>query len=377
MDSVLIEAERLFSQGEYRQAALVLRQSAPPEEKEWLAERRRLQAWCMLACGETKIAYELFWSCAHHEGARAGILILTVLAGQVETAMENWQRHCRKLNLPPSTLPDARWHASTVVAPALQILARYPFPPQSTQRGAAAVYQALLWQTQHNPSESFRVLGQVTDFYPPARLLRDTWMDKLLCLPLPKQKRDDSQAEPLTSPLSKTTFGGRSAQEAVDRASYILLYPDVETLQKQSLRALEERRFLDALEILRRLLFLDPQHRQGLETRWRLYLKLEEMEAAKDDLFYLMDLYEREKQIVECQKVANQAVELFPQDERALLKMCFLQARLGSPTHLALYGRKLLKLCSDSGLHERASSYRRWLLRQKLSLDDRAEFDVS
>ena len=328
MDSILLEAERLFLLEDYRSAVDCIRTAEPSENKEWQAERRRFLAWALLAQGETKIAYELFWSCAQHEGARAGILILTVLAGQVETAIGNWQRHCEKLTQPPLSLPDARWHAPSVVRPALMILESYPFKDRSAQLGAACVYQALLHQTQANTVQSHE-------------------------------------------------FSLRQPGEVVARAAHILLYPDLETLQKQCAQALGEGRYLDALEIIRRMLFLDPQHTQGLETRWRLYLKLEDTEAAKDDLFYLMDLYEREKQIVACQKVANQAVELFPEDERALLKMCFLQARLGAPTHLAAYGRKLLLLCREQGLHERANSYRRWLLRQNLALDDRFEFEVS
>jgi tetratricopeptide (TPR) repeat protein len=376
MDNVLFEAERLFLLEDYRSAIACIRSAPPTEDKEWQAERRRFMAWALLAQGETKIAYELFWSCAQHEGARAGILILTVLAGQVETAVGNWQRHCEKLTQPPLTLPDARWHAPSVVRPALMILERYPFEERSPRYGAACVYQALLHHTQNDNPESFRALGKVTDFYAPARLLRDRWMDDLLCLPLPKNAGNpfDDAARLINS---ENDFALRNPGEVVARAAHILLYPDLETLQKQCARALEDGRYLDALEVLRRMLFLDPQHTQGLETRWRLHLKLEDTEAAKDDLFYLMDLYEKEKQIIACQKVANQAIELFPEDERALLKMCFLQARLGNPNHLAQYGRKLLRLCREQGLHERANSYRRWLLRQNLTLDDRFEFEVS
>jgi tetratricopeptide (TPR) repeat protein len=376
MDDVLREAERLFLQQEYGAAVAFIRLAEPTEDKQWQAERRRFLAWALLAQGETKIAYELFWSCAHHEGARAGILLLTVLAGQVETAIGNWQKHCEKLTQPPLFLPDASWHAPSVVKPALMILQRYPFEQRSQRFGAACVYQALLHHTQGDNPESFRELGKVTDFYAPARLLRDRWMDGLLCLPLPKSAENSGRAEPL-KPASDPEFASRHPREVVARAAHILLYPDLETLLKQCTRALEESRYLDALEVLRRILFLDPRHTQGLETRWRLYIKLEDNEAAKDDLFYLMDLYEKEKQIVACQKVAKQAVELFPQDERALLKMCFLQARLGAPNHLAAYGRKLLELCREQGYHERASSYRRWLLRQNLTLDDRFEFEVS
>lgn len=376
MDSVLIEAERLFLQRDYEEAVVTISQAQPLEDWEGQSERTRLLAWSQLARGETAEAYELFWSCAHHPGARAGILLLTVLAGQVETAMGNWVRHCDRLTQPPSALPDAKWHSSRVVKPALQILERYPFRERSAQKGAGAIYQALLHQTQGDDPGTFRALAQVTDYYTPARLLRDQWMDELLCLPLPKKMRESGEPWKDTS-QKDTIFPGKEPEDAVAQAAQILLYPDIESLESMCDKALAEKRFLDALEALRRLLFLDPQHTSSLEKRWRLYLKLQDREAAKQDLFYLMDVYERDKQILACRKVAETAVATFPEDERALLKMCFLQARLGATTVLALYGKRLLELCHRQGHHDRGNGYRRWLLRQRLSLDDRTDFEAS
>ncbi|HIB64661.1 MAG TPA: hypothetical protein EYO33_06025 [Phycisphaerales bacterium] len=376
MDSVLTEAEYLLKMRDYQAAVDCIRAADPSQDREVQALRRRFLAWATLATGETTQAYELFWSCAHHEGARAGILLLTVLAGQVETAVTNWRRYCDKLPHPPLSLPDKEWHTPAVVRPALMILENYPFPERSTDKGAAAVYQALLHQTQGNASETFRTLGRVTDYYLPAQLLRDKWMDGLLCLPLPKNSPETAAESSRPQERSTTSLRGHRAEDVVAKAVQILLYPDIELLQGQCETALQEGRYLEALEALRRMLFLDPQHTPSLEKRWRLYLMLEEPDAAKADLFYLMDLYEREKQILACQRVAAQTLDLFPEDERALLKMCFLQARLDCPTELALYGRKLLALCRKNDLHERANSYRRWLLRQSLSLDDRTDFEV-
>lgn len=377
MDKILLKAEKAFFRGEYDRAVQIVRCAPITEHRPWQNERRRFLAWAMLACGETKTAYELFWSCAHDEGARAGILLLTALAGQVETAVLNWQRHLEKLKNPPLALPDEKWHSPAVTLPTIQILERYPFHRPSAEMGAASIYLALLYQTQHDPSGAFRTLGAVTDYYAPARLLRDQWMDGLLCLPLPKRCLSAESSESATCVPTSSLLSGRSHLEAVEKATQILLYPDVPSLQKMALRAVQENRLLDAQEALRRLLFLDPQHTQALEIRWRLYLRIGDRKGAKADLFYLMDLYEKEKQIVSCQKVAVQMLDIFPEDERALLKMCFLQARLGVPTQLARYGRLLLDVCVRKGLLERANSYRKWLLRQKLSLDDRLEFDVS
>ncbi len=378
MDKVLVEAESYLLRGDYHFAANVIREAAPTENREQQFERRRFQAWATLALGETREAYELFWSCALHPGARAGILLLTVLAGQVETAVENWSRHCERLKAPPAELPDARWHTASVVQPALRILREYPFLPNSRDLGAASVYQALLHQTQGDPPSAFQILGQVSHYFTPARLLRDQWMDGLLCLPLPKSGERESPTQPAPGTSGQArTLAETSPGEVVARAAHILLYPDIEVLETQCKRALASRRHQDALEALRRILFLDPQHTPSLEKRWRLFLLLQDPEQAKQDMYYLMDIYEKQKKIVACKAVAQEAVALFPHDERALLKMCFLQARLGASTELARYGRKLLALCHTLGLTDRAGSYRRWLLRQKLSLDDRADFEVS
>lgn len=378
MDKVLAEAERYLHQGDYQFAVSVIREAMPTENREWQLERRRFLAWATLAQGETREAYELFWSCAQHAGARAGILLLTVLAGQVETAVENWSRYCEKQKTPPVELPDARWHSPSVVRPALRILQDYPFLPDSRELGAASVYQALLHQTLGDLPSSFQTLGQVSHYFTPARLLRDQWMDGLLCLPLPKTGKQEAPPNSASRTAGHArTLADVDVGEVVARAAHILLYPDIEVLEKQCQQALASRRHQDALEALRRILFLDPQHTPSLEKRWRLFLLLQDPEQAKQDMYYLMDVYEKQKKIVACKAVAEEAVTLFPHDERALLKMCFLQARLGAPTQLARYGRKLLALCHSQGLTDRAGSYRRWLLRQQLSLDDRADFEAS
>lgn len=377
MDSVLQEAERLLLGQDYRAAVECIRSAQPTHNKDWQFERRRFLAWATLATGETREAYELFWSCAQHEGARAGILLLTVLAGQVDTAVENWSRHCEKLKEPPSTLPDARWHTPSVVRPALHILQSYPFKSRTSKYGSAKVYQALLHQTQGDAPGTFQALGEVTDFFAPARLLRDRWMDGLLCLPLPKRDGEEDAQDQDWQTGPAQGLANTTSQEVVQRAAQLLLYPDMDLLEKQCRVALNQGRLLDALEALRRLLFLDPQHTPSLEQRWRLFLKLQDYESAKQDLFYLTDLYEKGKQILRCRALAERTVELFPRDERALLKMCFLQARLGATNELAHYGRRLLQLCQSQGLLDRGASYRRWLLRQQLSLDDRTDFEVS
>lgn len=376
MDKILQRAESHLFRGDYSAAVRTIRHAPPVEDSEQQFERRRLLAWATLAVGETREAYELFWSCAHHEGARAGILLLTVLAGQVETAMSNWMRHCEKLKAPPSELPDARWHSLGVVKPALRVLQDYPFASRSRELGAAAVYQALLHRCLGDLPASFLALAQVTDYFAPAQLLRDLWMDGMLCLPLPKSGSTASPSEPLEK-TSEKTLHNVSVDEVVAQAAYILLYPDVEVLERQCREALAENRHQDALETLRRILFLQPQHAPSLEKRWRLYLLLQDPEQAKHDMFYLMDIYEKDRKIKACRALAEEAVTLFPHDERALLKMCFLQARLGAVNALGRYGRKLLELCRAQGLHDRAGSYRRWLLRQQLNLDDRTEFEVS
>lgn len=375
-DIVLRQAAFLFERGAYSHAADLLQSSDSPADSELMKERRRAEGWSRLACGETERAYNLFWSCAHSEGARAGILILTVLAGQVTTAMEHWQRHLSSLQQPILKLPDSNWHAPPVAKAAIKLLQEYPFSPRSASLGAATLYTALLYRALGEAPAAFLSLSKVVDFYPTAGLLRDQWLEETVCLPVPRQ------TDALPSPPSTNLTGPSSdnqpktAKQVLDRAARLLLYPDQPTLERQCRQALDDKDWLHALEILRRLLFLNPEHTPSLERRWRVYMRLEAPERARSDLFALIELYEKSNQILACQRSAEKVVELFPDDERALLRMCFLQARLDAPLSLAQYGRRLLDLCTKHSLNDRRESYRRWLLRQNLALDDRFEIEA-
>lgn len=372
----LAQVLRLFQSQAYREAAQHLDALEPASSPEARLERTRVRGWLRLAVGETEQAYNLFWSSATHAGGRAGILVLTVLAGQVSVAMTHWQRFCQSLASPPLELPDACWYARPVALGAIAQLQRYPFPARSPSLGAAGLYCALLYRALGDAPDAFIELSKVAEFYPPADLVRDRWLEQVVCLPAPSQE-GGQPAGPLTSGASVRFSPGPvgGPEMAVQVAARLLLYPDPETLERQCRQALEAGAWNDALEILRRLLLLDPNHTPSLEKRWRLLLQLEAPEAAQADLFALVEIYEKESDVRACQQAAARMVELFPSDERVLLKMCFLQARLGAPLAVARYGRQLLRVCREQGLHDRHASYRRWLLRQNLALDDRQELE--
>lgn len=373
-DPELHKLRYLFASQAYPQAAETLRELPAPATSEGWAERRRLRGWIMLAMGETETAYDLFWSCADHPGGRAGILVLTVLAGQVTVAVSHWRRFCQSLSAPPLELPDAEWHARPVALAAVAQLERYPFSQRSQALGAAGLYAALLYRAIGDAPSAFIALSKVADFYPPADLVRDRWLEEVVCLPAPASAPPSPSSRagtPGTRPLTPCA----SPELAVQSAARLLLYPDPEILERQCQQALDQGQWTHALEILRRLLLLDPNHTSSLERRWRLHIQLDSLEAARADLFALVEIYEKGAQIGPCQQAAQRMIELFPNDERALLKMCFLQARLALPLPLARYGRELLRVCREQGLLDRYSSYRLWLLRQELSLDDRAHFE--
>lgn len=365
----------LFRNQAYAQASQALDAMPTPLTAEGKAELRRLRGWIKLALGQTEQAYELFWSCAEHPGGRAGILVLTVLAGQVSVAMKHWQRILQDRSAPPLQLPDAAWHARPVVLGAISQLARYPFPERSQVRGAAALYSALLFRASDDAPSAFNELSKVADYYAPADLVRDRWLEEMVCLPAPAGQQPDPRPATPEQATRSTPPALASPEAAVQMAARLLLYPDPDVLERQSKEALAHSQWQDALEILDRLLLLAPDHTAGLEIRWRLYLQLGWPEAAKSDLFALVDIYERKGSIVACQEAARKMVQQFPADERALLKMCFLQARLDAPLTLAHYGRQLLALCQRQLLLDRYATYRLWLLRQNLSLDDRAYFE--
>jgi tetratricopeptide (TPR) repeat protein len=365
----------LFRGQAYSEAAVALDALEPPQSAAERAERRRIRGWLALALGETERAYDLFWSCADQAGGRAGILVLTVLAGQVSVAMTHWQRFCQTLSSPLMELPDAEWHARPVALAAIAQLQRYPFPARAPARGAAALYCALLYRALGDAPNAFIELSKVTDYYAPADLVRDRWLEEVVCLPPPSTPSPESFGRTCTAPQRTAQGPAGGAELAVQTAARLLLYPDPEILQRQCQEALERSNWLDALEILRRLLTLDPNHTAGLETRWRLHMQLGWTDAAKADLFALVEIYESSSEIRACQQAAARMVELFPGDERALLKMCFLQARLGCPLAVARYGRQLLAVCQELGLRDRFATYRLWLLRQDLALDDRSDFE--
>ncbi len=366
----------LFQRSAFEEVLGALDQLQQSDDLEQTAECRRIRGWAELSLGNTEEAYNLFWSCADHAGSRVGILILTILAGQVKVAIDHWMRHCQTLDRAPLELPDSRWHSRPVALAAISVLSRYPFTPRSHAQGSAALYTALLHRSLGDPPSAFMALSEVAGFYGLADLVRDRWLEEVVCLPPPSARLlldTRTLDQPFVAPNPESGVG---AHKAVDCAIRILLYPDVPTLERQSQKALAETRWSDALEILRRLLFLDPAHTGSLEKRWRLYLQLEDREAAKTDLFALADIYEKSPNILRCLEVARAVIDLFPNDERALLKMCFLQARLGYPIALASYGRQLLDLCLSKGLRDRYATYRRWLLRQNLTLDDRNDLDT-
>lgn len=340
------------------------------------AELRRLRGWVRLALGDTEKAYDDFWTCADHPGGRAGILALTVLAGQLLVAMTHWQRFCQSLSSPPLELPDAAWVARPVALAAVGQIQRYSFPERSPVRGAASLYSALLFQAIGDAPSAFSQLAKVADFYAPAEMVRDRWLQEVMCLPPPSvlltsDRKVMTQAD--SGPLAPDDLW--SPASAVQAATRLLLYPDPDVLERQCKIAIERDHWQDALEILDRWLLLDPNQTQALEQRWRLHLQLGWTEAAKSDLFALVEIYERASEIVPCLETAQAMVDLFPDDERTLLKMCFLQARLASPLALARHGRRLLALCLEQELYDRFATYRLWLLRQNISLDDRVHFE--
>ncbi len=365
----LVWLDQYFLQGAYEEGLVNLDDLPETDDFAQQSERRRARAWLVLALGRTEQAYQLFWSCAHHPGGRAGLLILTILAGQVEAGIGSWQRYCDSLREPLLSLPDGSWHAKPVILAAVGMLERYPFPDGSRAGASASIYRALLYRAANQPSDAFMALASAAEVSPLAGLIRDRWLDEVSCLPAPASTANEFSGIP---PSSHGSLGRK--EDAVGVAARLLLYPDLGKLQTQTQQFLDLGDWPQAMEMLRRCLVLDPEDTITLERRWRLFLKLREPEAALEDLFALVDIYERRGDIVSCQHAALEMVEVFPSSERALLKMCFLQARLGAPLALAHYGRELLKLCRRQKLLDRLTSYRLWLLRQRLTPDDREEF---
>lgn len=391
-------AQALFLRGAYSQASDLLDSLPEPLSQLSKVELWRVRGWAKLALGETEQAYDLFqrayWlqpyphlsglspdphgaPSGKHPGIHFGIMLLKVLAGQVKQAMLDWQRYCRSGAFPFLELADAEWHAEPVVKAAVVRIQNYPFQPsEQIIKGAAGVYCALLYRAINKVPEAFMTLSGVAVYYAPADVVRDRWLAEMVCLPPPQQPKptpsEQARAAAQGSPQKTPTL---SAEQAVGGALKILLHhPSPGRLEQQYRQALSAGRWQEALDHLSRRLLYEPNHTGSLEQRWRLYWKLDQREAAQSDLFALVDIYEKSSLPIACQRAAKEMVTRFPHDERALLKMCFLQARLDSPLELARYGRRLLEYCRRERLTDRIDSYRNWLLRQRLTPDDREEF---
>lgn len=368
-EEVLQRLRLCMREGAFREFRELLEALPPGASAEENAERRKLRGWLELALGRTEEAYRLFWSAPTDEGARFGILALTVLAGQVSTATAGWRQYCLKLGRPPLQLPDGDWHSRDVALGIISVLQNYPYPSGGAERGAAGLYLALLYRTIDDNSNAFLELSKVVDFYPLAELVREEWLEGTGCFPAPVG------AEPVRArvPLPPPSQPPGSSESAVQAAARLLLYASPERLERQAHEALGEGRWSDALEFLRRLLTLDPEHTTGLEKRWRLHLRMGARENAQADLSDLVEIYEGRGRVLEAVEAAGNLVEQFGDQERVLLRMCFLQSRLANPVKLGQHGRLLLRLCQEQRLGDRFATYQRWLLRQQLSLDDRVE----
>ena len=368
-DPILEKTKQLFLMGAVNDALEYL-QAQDSRAAKPATQRLRVKAlaWLNLNVGQTEKAYELFWSSAHFEGAKAGILLLTVLSGQVITAMGNWLSYCTGRPRAPLEIPDEFWHTEAVCRPAIDILKRHHFHQESPQRAASMLYIALLYRAIGNAPEAFGFIAEAATLWPAASIVREKWLEQTVGLPAPKGH---------TETKSSPTVGSAGFPESttyttvLNKAQMILLYPEPENLRTRYSEALTQQKWLDALEILRRLLFLDPQDTESLENRWRLLWKLQETEQARDDLLYLVELYEKRNDSVACLRVAHKAVELFEDDERPLLRLCFLYASLARPEELSRHGIALLERCRRLEERGRFVSYQRWLLRQQLTLDGR------
>ncbi len=366
----ILHLRHFLREGSFREFRDLLESLPPSGSAEESAERRKLLGWLQLAMGHTEEAYRLFWSAPTDQGARFGILALTVLAGQVSTAIAGWRQYCRDLKRPPLELPDGQWHSREVALAIVACLEGYPFS-HPAERGAAVLYCALLYRSLDDRSNAFLQLSKVAESYPLAELVREAWLEETGCFPAPPDRSGAARRLPL-DPSPPPQPSGTSAG-AVQAAARLLLYADPERLERQAQEALEAERWSDALEFLRRRLLLDPRHVPSLEKRWRLHLLLDSPDGAQNDLSHLIEIHESAGEAFEAVRAATHLVEQFGDQERVLLRMCFLQARLAHPLELARYGRRLLALCREQGLPDRFATYQRWLLRQKLSLDDRTD----
>jgi len=151
---------------------------------------------------------------------------------------------------------------------------------------------------------------------------------------------------------------------------------DAESLYASALSYYTRQSWDEALEYLRRVNLVDPEHLNACSLRFEVLLYLDQAADARQEGYHLMDLLERQNRLHEAVALGTRMFELWPDDERLVCKHQLLFHRAGDVQNAARWTFELVRRYRYAHQIDQASAALYWLLRTALSGADRVRAEL-
>ncbi len=234
---------------------------------------------------------------------------------------------------------------------------------------AAWTFRGVLLEWLGCTSEAFGSLAaalRVEPSYRPASSLQDVWLSEALCLPYPtRAHRQQLELVPAQTPEARPAWYGEH-----------LLGDDAEALYSCALIHYARQGWEEALDFLRRVNMVEPEHLNACSLRFEVLLYLNETAEARQEGFHVMDLLERHDRLSDAIALGGRMFELWPEDERLLCKHQLLYHRAGDAQNAARWTFELVRRHRYASQVSQASAALYWLLRTALSGADRVRAEL-
>lgn len=235
---------------------------------------------------------------------------------------------------------------------------------------AAWTFRGVLLEWLGCSSEAFGSLAaalRVEPGYTPAARLQDAWLAEALCLPAPHRARCEELQEALVvkNPEPRPVWYREH-----------LLGDDAEALYSTALIHYTRQSWEEALEFLRRVNMVDPEHLHACSLRFEVLLYLDQAADARQEGYHLMDLLERNDRLGDAIALGTRMFELWPEDERLVCKHKLLFHRAGDAQNAARWTFELVRRYRYALKIDQASGALYWLLRTAVSGADRVRAEL-
>lgn len=235
---------------------------------------------------------------------------------------------------------------------------------------AAWTFRGVLLEWLGCTSEAFGSLAaalEVEPGYAPAARLQDAWLTEALCLPAPRRsRREEPQEGPVALALeARPTW-----------YSEHLLGDDAEALYARAVTYYTRESWEEALEYLRRVNMVDPEHLNACSLRFEVLIYLNRAAEARQEGYHLMDLLERHDRLNDAIEFGNRMFQLWPEEESLLCKHQLLFHRAGDVHNAARWTFELVRRHRFAQQINQASASLYWLLRTPISGGDRVRAEL-